>query len=298
MSDLTADVGAYLQTAALDVPPPLIDSDPLVSGTSPIERLLRILGLAANADDPEDYAESINHHAAREAKATEAAEKFAAQDHSAAAQVSQIASGAIGAALGALGSAVQSLAQFPQQFGQATAQALQTGLGAFGDAPTPLHPGGEFGDYLADDFDPFVDDADNRTGYPPGIDRFGAGSPEVPEGLYATAPMASLGPPAPPGATPARPPAASLRSAWPAPSAPGAGMAGMPFFPPAAKAAASNEKEGQTDTKRISVPPVRNGAPVQGRITALPPQPGSMTPHGTPPATRRIVSAPPVGDVS
>ena len=171
---------------------------------------------------------------------------------------------------------MQSLAQFPQQFGQATAQALQTGLGAFGDAPTPLHPGGEFGDYLADDFDPFVDDADNRTGYPPGIDRFGAGSPEVPEGLYATAPMASW------AACASRRDAGSassslLRSALPAPSAPWGGNGGHAVLPSRSESAASNEKEGQTDTKRISVPPVRNGAPVQGRITALPPQPGSMT---------------------
>ncbi|MGH3522228.1 MAG: hypothetical protein ACRDU4_05220, partial [Mycobacterium sp.] len=46
----------------------------------------------------------------------------------------------------------------------------------------------------------------------------------------------------------------------------------------------------KTDTKRVVPPPVKNGAPVQGRITAPPTAP-TVTKHlqGKPIATRRII---------
>lgn len=302
MTDLSADVGAYLHTVALNAPPPPIDSDPLVGGDSPIERLLRILGLAANADDPEDYAESVDNHAARDAKASEAAGKFSVQDQLAAGQVAQVASSAAGALAGAFGAAVQPLTQFPQIAGQAAAQALQAGLGAFGGVatpfPAPLEADGEFDDYGADDFDPLFSDAEIDTGALHSTDRFGSDHPELLDGLYGAAPMASLTPPTAVGPAPISPTAAPLPSGPSAPSPPGTGTAGIPIFPPTANAAAANERESKTGTKRISVPPVRNGAPVQGRVTVPPPEQGAMTPDGRPLATRRIVSPPLVGDVS
>ena len=45
---LNANVDQYLQAAAMNTPPPQIVSDPLVTGVTPIEQLLRVLGLAAN----------------------------------------------------------------------------------------------------------------------------------------------------------------------------------------------------------------------------------------------------------
>ncbi len=53
---LSASAGQYLQANGMNVPPPPITSDPLVTGTVPIEQLLRVLGLAANLGDPQDNA--------------------------------------------------------------------------------------------------------------------------------------------------------------------------------------------------------------------------------------------------
>ena len=132
---LNADVQQYLQAAGLNVTPPSITSDPLVTGGVPIEQLLRILGIAANAGDPQDNAESLELHAERDAITTAAAEQFSAQDENAAAEVSaltpdssqlaqqvpQLASGIAGALAGALGGALQPLTQMPQQLAQAEA---------------------------------------------------------------------------------------------------------------------------------------------------------------------------------
>ena len=199
MSDLTADVGQYLQAASLNVPPPLIDSDPLVDGTTPIEQLLRLLGLAANADDPEDNAEGLDEHARRDAKTTEAAEKFTAQDQAGAAQMAQMASGIAGALAGALGGVVQPLAQIPQQLGQGAAQALQTGLGMFGGASAPLGSGrlrafpdpGSF-DSATDDFGNSGDDSESLDEVgPAGTVAAGSVGLDGRAGLGGTAPTAA-----------------------------------------------------------------------------------------------------------
>lgn len=47
----------------------------------------------------------------------------------------------------------------------------------------------------------------------------------------------------------------------------------MPVLPPALNAPPGSEKSPKTDTKRVSVPTVRNGAPIQGRLTAGPIEP-------------------------
>ena len=66
----------------------------------------------------------------------------------------------------------------------------------------------------------------------------------------------------------------------------------MPMVPPGALgAAASADRDSKTDTKRVSVPPVRNGAPVQGRLIPAPaPPPVTRKTAGTPVATRRIIT--------
>lgn len=275
MTDLTADVEKYRQAAGLDMPPE-IESDPLVTGTTPIEQLLRLLGLAANADDPEDYAEGLDEHARREDKTTEAAAKFTAQDHDAAAQVAQVASGIAGTLVGALGGALQPLAQIPQQLGQGAAQALQTGLEMFGGPavrhtnlnPEPLVDGF---DSAADDFEPSTDSFVGPDDITPlgGIGTTGGFS--GPGGLGGTAPTSALGPAPAPGSLVcavtvlAGPQRCARRTTTRCRRH--AGTAACAERP------ARLEKSPKTDTKRVSVPTVRNGAPIQGRLTAGPIEP-------------------------
>jgi len=68
----------------------------------------------------------------------------------------------------------------------------------------------------------------------------------------------------------------------------------MPMIPPGAMGAAANaDKDPKADTKRVSVPPVRNGAPIQGRLTPPPSLPQTdRKPAGKPVATRRIITPP------
>lgn len=272
MSDLNAEADKYLQAAGLNMPPPPIESDPLVTGTTPIEQLLRILGLAANADDPEDFAEGLDEHARREDKTTEAAEKFAVQDQAGASQVASVATGIAGALAGALGGALQPLAQIPQQFGQTAAQALQAGLGMFGGpAPQHPHPSSEplIDDFItaADDFEPSIDHFDTSDDISPlGPLGFGGGFSSGPGGFGATAPTAALGPAPAPG-IPSSAPSLPSPTRGGVPVAPIHGAAGMPIVPPTVNSPTGSDKPTKTDTKRVSVPTVRNGAPVQGRLT-------------------------------
>jgi hypothetical protein len=70
-------------------------------------------------------------------------------------------------------------------------------------------------------------------------------------------------------------------------------MTGMPMIPPGAMhGAGGSEKDTKPDTKRVSVPTVKNGAPVQGRITTPPPAPQvTKKVDGKPVATKRIILA-------
>lgn len=91
----------------------------------------------------------------------------------------------------------------------------------------------------------------------------------IASGMGAAVPV--LGPPVAPS------PATSLSAAsgqpstvtTAAPQAPGgpAGMTGYPMVPPAALSGAPGDRDAKADTRRVSVPPVRNGAPVTGRLT-------------------------------
>ena len=108
--------------------------------------------------------------------------------------------------------------------------------------------------------------------------------------------MAHLGPPPVPSAGTA-PASAPMRPVTPAATAPAGpagtpGMAGMPLVPPGAMGGSPGaDKDPKAETKRVSVPPVRNGAPVQGRLTTLPTLPPVVTKtEGKPVVTRRIVA--------
>lgn len=333
---LNADVEQYLQAAASNTPPPIITSDPVVAGTTPVEQWMAVLTAAANLSDATDNARSAEEHAERDAKVREAAEKFAAQDEEAAAelkssaaepytiledssvlpastatvsqQVPQMASGIAGALAGAVGGALQPLAQLPQQATQGIQQAMQSGMGllrqAAGEVALPLEDTDvaatalEEGDFGVDagSIDGF--DGLDADGFGIGIGG-GLGAAGGSLGpLSGTAPTGYLGPPPVPpssvGTAPSSAPITSITAPSPAVAhPPGAtGMAGMPMVPPGALgAAAKSDQDDKADTKRVSVPPVRNGAPVQGRLT-VPPEAPPLTRNGDgkPVVTRRVLA--------
>jgi len=313
---LNANVEQYLQAAAMNTAPPVIVSDQLVTGTAPIEQILRMLGLAANSGYAQDNLDGITEYERRDVQANESAGMFAAQDAEAATgldgiaapdqlaamtqQLPQAAAGIAAALAGALGGALQPLVQIPQQIAQGAQQVLQAGMGTGGEPGgdiTPIdYPGMEADPWL-DEFGSTADDAADfgslggpDAGFGPSMAGGGSG------GASGTAPATVLGPPPVPSASTAPSAAPPTPVAGPRSPAVGAthgpGMAGMPLVPPGAVgAAAAADKDSKTDTKRVSVPPVRNGAPVQGRLIpgpSLPPVTKQL--EGKPIAARRIVA--------
>jgi hypothetical protein len=124
----------------------------------------------------------------------------------------------------------------------------------------------------------------------------GVGAGGGPGGVPGTAATGVLGPPPVPSAGTAPASAPALRISPPgvgvAGSPAAAGMAGLPLIPPGAMhPAAAGDKDAKTETKRVSVPTVRNGAPVQGRLVPPPAAPTVVTRvEGKPVATKRVVA--------
>ena len=87
---LNADTDLYGRAAAENGAPPTITSDHLVAGLTPVEQLLRVLGLAANADDSGDTADSIATQAERDIQMIADAEAFAAEDRQASAAMTGV----------------------------------------------------------------------------------------------------------------------------------------------------------------------------------------------------------------
>ncbi len=271
-------------------PPPMSTSDPVVPGGVPFDQALAALGLAANSGDPADNAESQKNQAEREAKVTDALTKFPANEEQSAQmlqQIPQMASGLAGGIAGALGGALQPMTQIPQQVAQAGMQAMQAGMGAFqhgagsGAAAAEAIPGELLG---------AGGGAGGGAAELAGAGGGGAG------GLGGTTPAAMLGPPPAPsaGTVPMSSP-----TTLPAPStapeqttAPRGGMAGMPMVPPGAMHGGDGtNKDAKADTKRVVPPSVKNGAPVQGRVTAPPTVPEVVKRlEGKPVTTRRILA--------
>jgi hypothetical protein len=299
---LVFDLAGYAAANGLPPPPP-ITSDLIAAGASPIEALLQTLGLAANAGDPKDNADAQKGHAEREALTAEAMQKFPAQDEAAQAemkgvdqasqmaqQLPQMVGGMAGAISGALGGALQPLSQIPQQLAQTGQQLLQQGMGMMkggeGVSPEDLATEGLSDEFLAGDLG--EDAGAGGSGGPAG----GGG------GMAATTPMSMLGPAATP--TGSTVPTSGRAAVTPPPAAPAAhgttpmgGMGGYPMMPHGGMGAggAQGDKDDKAPTKRVSVPTVKNGAPVQGRITAPPPPAPTVSKNvdGKPVATRRIV---------
>lgn len=302
---LDADVDAYRQAGAADTPPPLIASDPLAGELSPIEQLVRVLGLAVNLSDEQDNIDGLADHAERDILTGEAAAAFEAQDEGAAAQMAQqipqLAAGIAGSLASVLSGAMQQFGQLPQQLTQGAQQAIQAGMGAAQQA------GGRYAglENSADDlldpldaFDPLEEEfaaEGTDVGGPPGAGELG--------GAHGGANAEGGGTPAAPLAPAAPPSAGTFLSATrsvPASPAPGSGhtpamgggMTGVPMVPPSAMNGGGADKDSKSDTKRVSVPAVRNGAPVQGRITTPLIEPATVkAARGKPVATRRVVVA-------
>ena len=303
MSDgiFNADLDQYLRAAGIDGPPPAIASDALVAGLTPTEQLLRILGLAANADDPADAADSVAQQSDRDVGATESARAFATEDERAgadlngtAAQIPQLIAGIAGAVAGALGGALQSLGQLPQALGQiAPSQgANQIEMDGYREGAEPDLP-------FDEPFDAFSDTEFGDTWAGGGGDGAAGGAGVAGGGLGGvpgTMATGVLGPPPVPSAGTAPASAPALRISPPgtgaAPPPAAAGMAGMPLIPPGAmNPATAGDKDAKTETKRVSVPTVRNGAPIQGRLVPPPAAPTVVKRvEGKPVATKRVVA--------
>jgi len=278
-------------------PPPAITPDQLATGQSAISQLLRVLGLAANGGDPGDNLAALAGHDEREAKAADALAKFPANEEQSSArlagvggqgemtqmlqQMPQMAAGIAGGIAGAVGGALQPLSQIPQQLAQAGQQAMQMGMGALQHGVAGGATGGEA---IPADFE----GGGGGEEFAGGGSAGGGGG-----GIGTTTPTAMLTPLSGPSAgtmpasshTTSPPPPTAARP----PTAPPGGMGAMPMMPPAMNGAGPGN-DPKADTKRVLVPSVKNGAPVQGRITTPPPTPEVIKRvDGKPVATRRIL---------
>jgi len=277
-------------------PPPGITPDPLAEGRAYISQLLKVLGIASNSGDPADLAAAQAGYDERGLKTGHALTKFPANEAESSAKmagvgsqnemaqmVQQMASGLAGSLSGALGGFLQPLGQISQQVAQIGQQAMQAAMGGLQHGAGAAAGVGEAipGELL---------------GATSGAGELGGGGGGVGAGgLGATTPTAMLGPlPGPSAGT--EPASAHTTSPPPAntsapPAAPRGAMGAMPMMPPGAMhGAAGTGSDAKPDTKRVVAPVVRNGAPVQGRITTPPPTPEvTKRGEGKPIASRRIL---------
>ncbi len=276
-----------------NIPAPPIPPDLPAGARSEIDLLLAGLGLAGNAGDPVDMAADESGFAQRGLQTTDAMVKFPANEDQSvkaieqilntAQQIPQSASG-IGQGFGsAFGGVFQALNQAMQQGVQASTQ-LAGGLGKGGEGAELASevPADALGDTLG------------AGGAALGAGAAGGAAAGLAEG---TAPTGYLGPPPIPSAStyPASapsPPVLTPGVTDPA-SESRAPVGGFPMAPPAAVGSSGGTgADAKTETKRIVVPSVKNGAPVQGRIT-VPQAPPEVVKRidGKPVASRRIVAA-------
>jgi hypothetical protein len=272
-------------------PPPGITPDQVATGTVPLSQLLRALGLAANGGDPRDMGDAQTGYAERGEKTADAMAKFPANEAESAGklggagspaemaqQIPQMISGVAGGISGAMSGLLQPLSQIPQQAAQIGQQMMQAGMGALqhGAGAAEAIPGELMGS---------TSDAGELGGG--GGGGLGGGG--------ATTPTAMLGP-LPPQSAGTEPASAHTTSPTPPsgqtpPGGPRGPMGAMPMMPPGAMhGAGAAGKDEKHDTKRIVAPSVKNGAPVQGRITTPPPGPEVVKRvEGKPVASRRII---------
>jgi hypothetical protein len=294
--ELIAIIEDYARTHGLNLPPHQIVSDMVAGGPSGVEQLLAMLGVSINAGDPADNAQAQAGQAEREARLTDAQAKFPANEEQSAAQLAGVGgrdpmsqmsqlSGltGIGQSLGgALSGTMQPFAQLGQQVPSAGMQAMQAGMGALQHGASSAATAGALHGGL--------------LGAGGGLGAAGSGLAGAAGGAAGTVPSSPLGPPPTPSANTA--PASSPTTS---PVPPGSaeatrmargGMAGMPMVPPGAmQGAGGTGSDAKADTKRVVPPSVKNGSPVQGRISPPPATPEVVKRvEGKPVATRRIVA--------
>ena len=275
-------------------PPPMSTPDPVVPGGVPFDQLLGALGLASNSGDAADNAGAEAGHGERNSKVNDALTKFPANEEASAAKLGgdemlkmiesmpQTAAQIAGSLSGAL---IQPFTQATQTLFQTGNQLLQTGLGTFskGAGAGAAAPASALGAELG---------AGSGNLGAGGGSAAGAGG----AGGGGTSPAAMLGPPPTPagGTAPASSPHGPPIPPAPAKptSAPSGAMGGTPMMSPAGMQGAGgpggNDKPG---TKRVVPPSIKNGAPIQGRITSpLKPPEVIKRIEGKPVATRRILA--------
>lgn len=258
-------------------PPPPLTPDQIASGSSLMSQLLATLGLAGNSGDPSDMAAAQAQYAQRGQKTGDAMTKFPANEEESSKQLEQL--------MGTAG-------QIPQQLMQAVG-------GLFGGFSQAINQAAQQGSQIGSQLASTVGKAGQGAGLAAEVpadalgDALGAGGAALGAGgagaglAGATTPAGNLGPPPTPSA--GTYPAAAPTPQIPAPSAPDSAasargqMGGMPMMPPGAMGGAGASSTDKPDTKRVVPPSVKNGAPVQGRIT---------TPQTAPEVVKRIAGKP------
>jgi hypothetical protein len=258
-------------------PPPPLTPDQIASGSSLMSQLLATLGLAGNSGDPSDMAAAQAQYAQRGQKTGEAMTKFPANEEESSKQLEQL--------MGTAG-------QIPQQLMQAVG-------GLFGGFSQAINQAAQQGSQIGSQLASTVGKAGQGAGLAAEVpadalgDALGAGGAALGAGgagaglAGATTPAGNLGPPPTPSA--GTYPAAAPSPQIPAPSAPDSAasargqMGGMPMMPPGAMGGAGASSTDKPDTKRVVPPSVKNGAPVQGRIS---------TPQTAPEVVKRITGKP------
>lgn len=249
---LEADVDRYLHAASLNIAPPAVLSDPLVAGDTPVEQLLRVLGLATNAGDSADNADSAGLHAQRDAWTTEAAGTFSGEDTAAATQVITSIAGALG---GAVTAVLQPLGQLPGLLTEGAQQAVAAAASLVGQrSPIEPAPAAERGSDISDGPAPEAIDITDAADIvaPPPVDPVLPALP-APVASAATHPSGLTAAPVP-----------RVQAVTPATS-PAPAMTGMPMVPPAALPA-TGAGSPKADTKRIAVGPVTTRKPAVARV--------------------------------
>ncbi|MGH3558107.1 hypothetical protein [Mycobacterium sp.] len=279
-------LGQLAQALGLPPPPPLAP-DQVTSARSAMSQLLAALGVAANSGDPADLAAAEGGYSQRELKTGQAMTKFPANEEQSAQALQQLMGTAqqIPQQISGIG---QGIGGMFGGFFQALNQALQQGVQAGSQLGNAFEGGGQ-GAALAGELPA------DALGAGGGLLGAGAGAAGAAGGaLEGTAPAGNLGPPPTPsaGTFPASsPPAPPPPPAAEPSTAPRGAMGGYPMMPPGPMGGPAGSDDAKADTKRVVGPTVKNGAPVQGRITTPPPVPEVIKRvEGKPVAARRILA--------
>jgi hypothetical protein len=264
------------QTMGLPPPPPLTP-DQVASGTSLMSQLLATLGMAGNAGDPNDMAAAAEGHAKRGEKTGDAMTRFPAQDQEGSQELQQL---------------MGTMQQMPQQV-------VQTLSGLFQGLSQPLNQAMQQVSQIGSQLTSTLGKAGQGAGASASLpaealgDALGAGGGAIGAGgggaglVGGTTPAGNLGPPPVPsaGTVPMSSQQVPVTSPPPAEGAGARGQmgGGMPMMPPGGGGGAASGSDSKAETKRVVPPSVKNGAPVQGRIT---------TPQAAPEVVKRVAGKP------